>query len=373
MAKATFAPRRLLIVHAHPDDESLSTGHVIANQLAAGAEVYVLTLTRGERGRVRLEELKPLEGDLLGMAAYRSQELSNALKVFSGVKHSIAGTRAYLDSGVRINAMGRMVKPRGLDELALSAASTSVIADDILAIMREFKPDAVLTYNRDGGTGHPDHRKAHEACAMAIRAFTRKGNRRAPQFWVIAESGEKFDVEIGGSETAALKRAALEAHASQVAIHEDTYSVGVSREIRFDEPERIRLATPNPLVHLRPMLTFFWALPLGVLLGLAGTLLHEVKGDGFPLGLIVALTMTGSLFLSLRLLRSSRGALYLTSAAFAITVFWLAQKQPGGEVLILGNASGNIWAYGSIALCALVNLFPSINPASWRQSASGHR
>lgn len=373
MAKATFAPRRLLIVHAHPDDESLFSGHIIANQLASGAEVYLLTLTRGERGRVKLEELKPLEGDLLGMAAFRSQELFNALAEYPGLKHSFAGTRAYRDSGVRLNAMGKMAKPRGIDDLALSAASTSVIADDILAIMRDFKPDAVLTCNQKGGSGHPDHRMAHQASAMAIRSYSRKSNRRAPKFWVIAEPGEKFEVEIGDASTAPIKRAALEAHASQVAIHGETYSVGAGSEVRFDAPERIRQAAPSPLVRLRPLLTFFWAIPLGVLLGLAGTLLHEVRGDGFPLGLVVALTMTGSLFLALRLLRSSRGALYLTSIVFAITVFTLAQEQPGGEVLILGNAIGNTWAYGSIGLCALVNLFPSINPASWRQNASGHR
>ena len=56
MAKATFNPKRLLVVHAHPDDESLFTGHVIAEAVAAKAEVMVLTLTRGERGRMKLED-----------------------------------------------------------------------------------------------------------------------------------------------------------------------------------------------------------------------------------------------------------------------------------------------------------------------------
>jgi N-acetyl-1-D-myo-inositol-2-amino-2-deoxy-alpha-D-glucopyranoside deacetylase len=120
-------------------------------------------------------------------------------------------------------------------------------------------------------------------------------------------------------------------------------------------------------------MTFLWALPLGVLLGLAGTLLHQVEGNNFPLGLVVAMTMVGSLALALRLLRSSRGALYLMTASFVTTVFQLAQRQPGGEVLILGNSVGNIWAYGSIGLCALIILFPSIHPSSWGKSASGHR
>jgi N-acetyl-1-D-myo-inositol-2-amino-2-deoxy-alpha-D-glucopyranoside deacetylase len=373
MAKGTFAPKRLLIVHAHPDDESLYTGHIISERLAAGSEVYLLTLTRGERGKVKLDELKPLEGDPLAMASFRSQELFEAIKNYPGLKHSFAGTRAYRDSGVRLNAMGKLAKPRILDDLALSAASPSVIADDILAIMKDLRPDAVLTYNRKGGTGHPDHRMAHNATAMAVRKFSKRARHRAPSFWVIASPGEDFEAEIGNDKTAKVKAAALEAHASQVHLTATGYSVGDGIETKFTEPERIRQASPNPLVAIRPMLTFFWALPLGVLLGLAGTLLHQVRGDGFPLGLVVALVMTGSLALALRLLRSSRGALYLMSAAFAATVFSLAQEQPGGEVLILGNTLGNIWAYGSIGLCALVILFPSIHPSTWRKSAAGHR
>lgn len=373
MPKGTFAPKRLLIVHAHPDDESISTSHVIAERLQAGAEVFLLTLTRGERGRVRLEELKPLEGDLHGMAAFRTQELREAVKVFPGLKTAFAGTRAYLDSGARLNAMGKLAKPRNLDNLALAATSPSVIADDIIAVMREFKPDAVLTYNRKGGNGHPDHRIAYEATAMAVRKIARSSRRQPPAFWVIAAANEQFDVAIGGKGTAAIKKAAIEAHSSQIDASETTFSISNGASVAYAEPEHLRLASPNPLMRLRPAFTFLWALPLGFLLGLAGTLLHQVRGQDFPLGLVVALTMTGSLALALRLLRSSRGALYLMTASFAITVFQLAQRQPGGEVLILGNTIGNIWAYGSIGLCALVILFPSIHPSSWGKSASGHR
>jgi N-acetyl-1-D-myo-inositol-2-amino-2-deoxy-alpha-D-glucopyranoside deacetylase len=79
MAKAGFNPKKVLLVHAHPDDESLFTGHVIAERASAGAEVMVLTLTRGERGRVKLEDLKPLEGNLASMGEFRSNEFRNAL------------------------------------------------------------------------------------------------------------------------------------------------------------------------------------------------------------------------------------------------------------------------------------------------------
>ena len=378
MPKQTFNAKRLLVVHAHPDDESIFTGHIIADRLAAGAEVYVLTLTRGERGKVKLEELKGLEGQLRAMGAFRTGELKVALselqKAGPKLQHSFAGTRAFLDSGMRINQMGRPTKKSRTDEMALAAASTAVIAEDIERVMNEFKPDAILTYNAKGGYGHPDHKMAHHATAMAIRHYRRQ-KRRAPQFWVLAEPKERFDVAIGDANTAVFKRAALEAHSSQVSIFAETFSIG-STEIRYDAPERIRKATPSPLVHLLPLLTFFWAIPLGVLLGLSGTLLHSIKTTDtaqFPIGLSVALTMVACLALALRLLRNSRGALYLMTLSFITSVYWLSQEQPGGEVLIVSNQIGDTWVYGSMAICAFVMLFPRLNPGSWRRSASGHR
>jgi N-acetyl-1-D-myo-inositol-2-amino-2-deoxy-alpha-D-glucopyranoside deacetylase len=83
--------------------------------------------------------------------------------------------------------------------------------------------------------------------------------------------------------------------------------------------------------------------------------------------------MTASLAISLRLLRRSRGALYLITATLAATVFWLAQRQPGGELFIPGNDAGFIWAYGSIGICGLVILFPKVQPGAWRRSSRGHR
>lgn len=380
MPKPSFSARRVLIVHAHPDDESLFTGHVIADRIAAGAEVFVLTLTRGERGKVKLEDLKGLEGQLGAMGAFREGELRVAIselaKAGKGkLTQDFAGTRAYLDSGMRLTAMGKPAKKRRLDEMSLAAAGTAVIAEDIMSVLVSFKPDAVITYNSKGGYGHPDHRQAYQATAMALRQY-RRARRRAPQFWVIAEPNERFDVAIGDANTAKFKKAALEAHASQVAVNGETYSVVPGTDIRYDAPERLRKATPSFMVVLKPILTFFWAAPLGVLLGLAGTLLHSVQmssTDHFPIGLVVALVMVASLTLALRWLRNSRGALYLVTAAFLTTVFQLAQKQTGGEVLILGNDVGNWWAYGSMTICAVVMLFPRIRPGTWRRSASGHR
>jgi N-acetyl-1-D-myo-inositol-2-amino-2-deoxy-alpha-D-glucopyranoside deacetylase len=376
MAKAKFTPKRLLIVHAHPDDESLFTGHIIADRIAAKSEVMVFTLTRGERGKVKLDELKPLEGNLGAMGSFRASELMQALNAFGNVQHAFAGTRAYLDSGMRISPWGKPVKRRRLDELSLAAASTTIIADDIAAKILEFKPDAVLTYNRRGGFGHPDHKMAHDATAMAIRQVSKQLGSRSPQFWVIAEPRESFDAEIGNAKTALIKKAALEAHASQVAVQAETYSVVPGKNIRYDRPERVRKSSPSVLVGVRSAFTFLWAMPLGVLLGLAGTMMHQVMANGeaqTPIGLIVALVMTFSLAIALRLLRRSRGALYLVTGTLAATIFWLAQRQPGGELFIPGNNAGNIWAYGSIGIFALVIMFPKIQPGAWRRSSRGHR
>ena len=376
MAKAAFNPKKVLLVHAHPDDESLFTGHVIADRAAAGAEVMVFTLTRGERGRVKLEDLKPLEGNLASMGQFRSNELRNALAQLGDVKHKFAGTRAYLDSGMRLNAFGKPIKTRKTDEMSLSSVSTAVISDDIYQVLREFKPDAVITYNRKGGFGHPDHKKAHEATAMALRRFARDAKFKTPQFWVISEPGERFDVEIGGAKTAPKKKSALEQHASQVSIGRDTYSLVPGREFRFDTPERLRKASTRPWLWLKPIFLALWALPLGILMGFAGTLLHSVTASDearTPIGLAVALVMTFSLAVALRLLRNSRGALYLMSFTLAGTVFWLSRPSAAGDALIIDNDAGNIWVYGSLIICAVVILFQKLRPGTWAKNASGHR
>ena len=376
MVKATFNPKKLLVVHAHPDDESLFTSHVIAEAVARKAEVMVLTLTRGERGRMKLEELKSLEGNLPGMGAFRTGELRNALAVLGVTNHKFAGTRAYLDSGFRITAFGRPAKKKRLDELSLSAVNVAVVADDIFQVLQEFKPDAVVTYNRKGGFGHPDHKTAHEATAMALRRVAREARRKAPEFWVIAEPGERADVEIGNAKTAILKKEALSAHASQVSVGAEAYSIAADKEYRYDAPERLRRSSIRPMRWLKPALMAIWSLPLGVLLAVAGTMIHSIRASNAehtPIGLLIALVMVWALALALRLLQRSRGPLYLMTLSLWGTLMWLSMRNGGGSVAILGDFAGTWWTYGSLIGCALVILFPRVRPGVWRKSAGGHR
>jgi len=385
MAKPSFHPRRLLLVHAHPDDESLFTGHVIADALARGAEVYLLTLTRGERGKVKLSDLKSLEGRNAEMGAFRTAELMTALDAYAldapagdsaevsprRVEHSFAGTRHYLDSGIRLNALGKPTRKRILDEMSLVAVATAVIADDIVKVMTSFRPDAVVTYNAKGGFGHPDHKKAYDATAMALRHYGK--THRAPQLWTICEPGERGEVEVGGKATAAVKKAALSAHASQVLINEETYSLVSGKEIRFDAPERLRRGTVSSWNSIKPWLRSLWALPLGFVTALVGTMLHLSRTtEGMPIGLVLALIVVGALALALRVLRRSRGALYLMALAFIVTMVQFSHGQ-GGSHLVTNSHISEYWFYGSIALLAVIVVFPRIQKATWSRSAGGHR
>lgn len=376
MSKPRFSPNRLLIVHAHPDDESLFTGHVIAHALRGGSEVRVVTLTRGEMGTTEVKDLEYLNEDSQAMALFREQELSQSLQAFPGVEHRYLGQRAYRDSGMRINAWGKVGKPRKLDEMSLSAAGTSVVGEDIASEIKDFKPDVVLTYDSKGGYGHPDHKAAHAAVAWAIRHLAKK--RIRPQLWEIVEPGKSFDVEFGDEETAEVKRAALLAHSSQIEISGDEIVYNGKTRMLLTDTERLRKTSPSPLLQLKPVLTYLWAVPTGILVGIAGTLLHRsVDGSGFPIGLVVALSMVGSLALALRMLRNSRGALYLMSFSLIATVFLMAQRQPGGELFITtelgGNffdSVGNLWAYGSIVLVGLIMVFPQLRGSAWKQQAN---
>ncbi|TCO58573.1 N-acetyl-1-D-myo-inositol-2-amino-2-deoxy-alpha-D-glucopyranoside deacetylase [Actinocrispum wychmicini] len=160
------APPRLLLVHAHPDDESLWTGGTIARYAANGAHVTLVTCTLGEEGEIipdGLALLAAAEADQLG--GYRNGELRAACAALGVVDHRyLGGIGRWRDSGmVGVESNGH---PR-----AFVQGSTDEQVDALLAVLRDVKPDVVVTYGPDGGYGHPDHIRAHDitmaACAQA--------------------------------------------------------------------------------------------------------------------------------------------------------------------------------------------------------------
>lgn len=160
---------RILAVHAHPDDESIWTGGLIAHATQRGAEVRVLTCTLGELGEAIGPDVHGLEmTGLLG--GYRYHELHRALVAFGvhGPAHAprlLGGTANYHDSGMAGDSdLTHPIAP-------YLAAHVAAATRDIAAELREFRPHLVVTYGPDGGYGHPDHVAAHRATHRAIASL----------------------------------------------------------------------------------------------------------------------------------------------------------------------------------------------------------
>ncbi|MEY9963267.1 N-acetyl-1-D-myo-inositol-2-amino-2-deoxy-alpha-D-glucopyranoside deacetylase [Streptacidiphilus sp. MAP12-16] len=160
---APSAARRLLLVHAHPDDESIGNGATMARYAAEGAHVTLVTCTLGEEGEVIGEELAHLAADrddTLGV--HRIDELAAAMRELGVSDHRfLGGPGRYRDSGmmgVDSNKRPDSFWQADLDETA----------SHLVAVTRETRPQVLVTYDENGGYGHPDHIQAHR---VAMRAF----------------------------------------------------------------------------------------------------------------------------------------------------------------------------------------------------------
>ena len=134
--------REVLAVVAHPDDESFGLGALLGSFIAAGSRVSVLCLTHGEAST-----LHGIEGDL---PAIRAQELAEAAAVLGVARVGIEGFPDNALSGVRLDAL----------------------VGAVAGFVGATRPDGVVVFDRDGVTGHPDHRRATEA-ASAYAAIER--------------------------------------------------------------------------------------------------------------------------------------------------------------------------------------------------------
>lgn len=145
----------LLLVHAHPDDESIFTGGLIAAAVAAGHVVTLLTMTLGERGRIagRPDPVVPRT-----VAAIREAELRAACRVLGVTRLYLGG---FHDSGFSDAA-------RNPDPRALVNAQLDQVAALITRIVAEVQPDLVVTYSATGTYPHPDHVATHRAVAAAL-------------------------------------------------------------------------------------------------------------------------------------------------------------------------------------------------------------
>ncbi|MDM7855659.1 PIG-L family deacetylase [Cellulomonas alba] len=171
----------VVAVHAHPDDETLASGALLAACAAADLPVTVVTCTRGERGEVIGDELAELEGDGPALAARRERELAAALAALGVTDHVFldqvppAGER-YEDSGMAWLADGRAGAAEELPPGAFVAAPLDEAAARLARVLRDRRPAVVVTYEPDGGYGHPDHVRAHLVTTRAVQLAARAGD-----------------------------------------------------------------------------------------------------------------------------------------------------------------------------------------------------
>jgi len=154
---------RLLLVHAHPDDETINNGATMAGYRAQGAAVTLVTCTRGEEGEVLVPSLAhhgAAQKDSLGK--YREGELAAAMKELDVTDFLFLGSpeREYRDSGM-------MGTPPNDNAHSFWKADLDEASSRLVAIIRDRKPQVLISYDDHGGYGHPDHIKAHQ---IAMRA-----------------------------------------------------------------------------------------------------------------------------------------------------------------------------------------------------------
>ncbi|MCZ4508121.1 N-acetyl-1-D-myo-inositol-2-amino-2-deoxy-alpha-D-glucopyranoside deacetylase [Streptomyces sp. ActVer] len=250
--------RRLLLVHAHPDDEAINNGTTMARYAAEGAHVTLVTCTLGQRGEVIPPGLAHLSGEALG--DHRRAELAAAMREL-GVSdfRSLGGPGRYHDSGM-------MGLPDNDDPRCFWQSDVDEAATDLVRVIREVRPQVLVTYDTNGGYGHPDHIQAHRVAMRAADLAAEPGfGPELGEPWTIAKiywnrvprpvaeegfarlkdvldelpfpaSAAVDDVpgvvddslittEIDGTPFAAAKAAAMRAHATQIEVVEPWFAL----------------------------------------------------------------------------------------------------------------------------------------------------
>jgi N-acetyl-1-D-myo-inositol-2-amino-2-deoxy-alpha-D-glucopyranoside deacetylase len=189
--RSSYKGYRLLLVHAHPDDETINNGATMAMYAALGADVTLVTCTRGEEGEVLVAELSHLassHSDSLG--EHRVQELEIAMKALGVSDHRFLGegVKNFRDSGMMGTDQNN--RPDVFWQADLEEASGL-----LATVIDQVKPHVLVTYDEIGGYGHPDHIQAHR---VTMRAAEKSSWKPAKIYWnampksVIAEGIEKM-------------------------------------------------------------------------------------------------------------------------------------------------------------------------------------
>ena len=372
------AAERVLFVHAHPDDESITTGATIATLVARGAAVTVLTCTRGELGEVIPGELQYLLESPESLGSYRETELAAAMRALDVRDHRYLGDadarwvdlepRRYRDSGMRWGASGTAEPLDHSDERSLSAAPVSAVTADIAAVIADIDATAVISYDARGGYGHPDHVRAHDS---ALRAAEVMG---VPFFEIVTDASGPIAVDV--APFAAQKRSALAAHRTQLTLDGDRFvlSNGVPQPIGVTESFRrvVADATPETVPFREQTVGVkigvgLLVLAFGAIIGALMTAVHQSNvpvGDlAVPWGLGLALFASTGFVVGLRVLTGSRVIPIVATVGIMGATAYLASPTVGGSVIVPANIVGVIWTFAPAVVLLVVVAWPNLHRA----------
>ena len=371
----------MLFVHAHPDDETITTGGTIATLVAGGSQVTVVTCTRGELGEVIPADLPGLQGDGPRLAEVRTAELAAAMAALGVVDHRFLGAigarwverepRRYTDSGMRWGPDG--AEPtETLAEDAFCAADFGEAAADLATVIDEVKPDAVISYDSNGGYGHPDHQRAHAVARHAAEVM-------GVPFWIVDAdaSGSTLRVDISTVPTVLdRKAAALAAHRTQIVIEGDRFSLssGPSRAIGTVEGfTRLRTVAPGMVAWTDQRLSIrvfagVLAAFVGAVFGGITVVNHQftpmIFGVATPVGIVVSMLVMACLLVGLRIVFPGRVVTGCAAAGLLLVIGLLSVRSTGGSVLVPANTAAYTLTYGSLVIAVITLAWPNFGTFS---------
>ncbi len=179
-APSATPDQRLLLVHAHPDDESIGQGATMAKYVSEGRGVTLVTCTGGEMGEILLPELAHLAADQEdGLGEHRRGELAAAMEALGVTDHRyLGGFGCYRDSGMKWHEDGHAVAADDVHANAFWHADLTEATSHLVEIVREVRPQVLVTYDEFGGYGHPDHIQAHRVAMYAAQLAAVPSYRR---------------------------------------------------------------------------------------------------------------------------------------------------------------------------------------------------
>jgi N-acetyl-1-D-myo-inositol-2-amino-2-deoxy-alpha-D-glucopyranoside deacetylase len=285
--------QRLLLVHAHPDDETIGSGATMAKYAAEGRQVTLVTCTLGEEGEVLVPDLVHLASDQEdGLGQHRISELDAAMKELGVTDHRfLGGAGRYRDSGMEWDETGHARPMSTVRDDTFWKADLTEAATLLVEIIREVRPQVMVTYDEFGNYGHPDHIQAHRVAmygaqlaavpsyrpdlgepwdvakiywlAMSLTRLRRdqeklrelgienpwKGfdlDNNPPRFFV---PDEAIAAEVDATEYVDAKVAAMRAHRTQIAVDGPFFALSnqVGNHVFGVEHYRLAKGTPGPV------------------------------------------------------------------------------------------------------------------------------